>query len=64
MIPSWYSYKELVENHDVEYIAGGATQNSIRVCQWIVGSPKATTFIGCVGQLPLLLQQMKISLYS
>eukprot|EP01147_Barroeca_monosierra_P007599 gene7599-7713_t len=45
-------YKELVENHDVEYIAGGATQNSIRVCQWIVGSPKATTFIGCVGKDP------------
>jgi adenosine kinase len=39
-----------VSNHDVEFIAGGATQNSIRVAQWMLGQPKATAFIGCVGK--------------
>ncbi|EGD75309.1 adenosine kinase b [Salpingoeca rosetta] len=43
-------YKELVDNYDVEYIAGGATQNSIRVCQWMVHVPKTASFIGCVGK--------------
>ena len=27
-------YAELAKNFPVEYIAGGATQNSIRVAQW------------------------------
>lgn len=40
-------YKELAAQSEVEYIAGGATQNSIRVAQWMlqVGiqhSPPAT----------------------
>eukprot|EP00053_Salpingoeca_punica_P003361 m.42757 g.42757 ORF g.42757 m.42757 type:complete len:345 (+) comp12136_c0_seq2:79-1113(+) len=43
-------YQELVDNHDVEYIAGGATQNSIRVAQWILGLPQATTYVGCIGK--------------
>eukprot|EP00808_Paulinella_micropora_P027736 g65619.t1 len=30
-------YKELEDMHDVSYIAGGATQNSIRVAQWMLG---------------------------
>ncbi|XP_023341038.1 adenosine kinase [Eurytemora carolleeae] len=42
-------FKDLVDNHEVEYIAGGATQNSIRVAQWILGKPKATSYFGCVG---------------
>lgn len=42
-------YAELVEKHDVEYIAGGATQNSMRVMQWVSGRPGLTTMIGCVG---------------
>ena len=29
-------YKELVDGYDVKYIAGGATQNSIRVAQWML----------------------------
>lgn len=29
-------YKELAAMADVEYIAGGATQNSIRVAQWML----------------------------
>lgn len=31
------------------YLAGGATQNSIRVAQWLLRRPKATSFLGCVG---------------
>lgn len=43
-------YKELVEDHaDVEYIAGGATQNSMRVAQWISGRPNLTAMVGCIG---------------
>ena len=42
-------YSELVEKYPVEYIAGGATQNSIRVAQWVSGKPGMTTMIGCIG---------------
>ena len=34
----------------MEYIAGGATQNTMRVAQWILGTPGATSYFGCVGQ--------------
>lgn len=44
------SYGDLVEKYKVQYIAGGATQNSMRVAQWMVGEPEATTFFGAVGQ--------------
>ena len=33
----------------VKYIAGGATQNSCRVCQWMTGVPGATSYFGCIG---------------
>lgn len=42
-------YGELAKTHKVEYIAGGATQNSIRVAQWMNGVPGTTAFIGCIG---------------
>jgi len=42
-------YSELVSKYEVEYIAGGAAQNSIRAAQWMLQVPKATTYIGCVG---------------
>lgn len=42
-------YKELEEKYKVEYIAGGATQNSIRVAQWMLQVPGATTYMGSVG---------------
>eukprot|EP00937_MAST-01D_sp_MAST-1D-sp2_P004441 g4441.t1 len=46
-------YADLVDNFDVQYIAGGATQNSIRVAQWMLGDDDkfkgATAYIGCVG---------------
>lgn len=28
---------------------GGATQNSIRTAQWLLGKPQATTFVGAIG---------------
>ncbi len=43
-------YNELVENYPVQYIAGGATQNSIRVAQWMLQRAGATAFIGAVGK--------------
>lgn len=44
-------YDELVKTFGdkVQYIAGGATQNSIRVAQWVSGQPGATAYIGAVG---------------
>ena len=43
-------YQDLVDNYPVEYIAGGATQNSIRVAQWMLERKFATSYIGCVGK--------------
>mmetsp|Transcript_24755 Transcript_24755/g.53404 ORF Transcript_24755/g.53404 Transcript_24755/m.53404 type:complete len:358 (-) Transcript_24755:574-1647(-) len=43
-------YDELVKEYDFEYVAGGATQNSIRVAQWISQSPGATAFLGSIGK--------------
>ncbi|CAI9096990.1 OLC1v1033269C1 [Oldenlandia corymbosa var. corymbosa] len=43
-------YEELAANPNVEYIAGGATQNSIRVAQWMLQSPGATSFMGSIGK--------------
>ena len=40
---------EEMRNMNPQYIAGGATQNSIRVAQWLLGTPKAVSFFGCVG---------------
>ena len=42
-------YGELVESYPVEYIAGGATQNSIRVAQWMSGEPHFGAYIGSIG---------------
>jgi len=42
-------FEDLVKDYKVDYIAGGATQNSIRVAQWILGKPNATSYMGCVG---------------
>jgi len=43
-------FEELKANYPVEYIAGGATQNAIRVAQWILKEPKSVAFFGCVGE--------------
>lgn len=45
-------YAELVKDYKVDYIAGGAGQNSIRVAQWMLnaaGKPNSTSYFGCVG---------------
>lgn len=42
-------YAQLVKEFPVEYIAGGATQNTIRVAQWILQAPGATAYTGCIG---------------
>lgn len=43
-------YEELEKSYKVDYIAGGATQNSIRVAQWMLRVPGATSYLGCVGK--------------
>jgi len=43
-------YKEITTDFQPEYIAGGATQNSIRVAQWMLQKPGSTAIIGCVGK--------------
>ncbi|XP_060559716.1 uncharacterized protein LOC132719811 isoform X2 [Ruditapes philippinarum] len=35
---------------DVQYVPGGATLNSIKVAQWLIEKPNATTFFGCVNK--------------
>lgn len=42
-------FQEMMRDYSPVYIAGGATQNAIRVAQWILRRPKATVFFGCVG---------------
>jgi len=45
-------YQELIDNYNAGFIAGGATQNSIRVAQWMLkasGKENETAFMGCVG---------------
>jgi len=42
-------YEELSKQAGVQYIAGGATQNSIRVAQWMSQEPGKTAYMGCVG---------------
>jgi len=43
-------FKDLQEGYKVDYIAGGATQNSIRVAQWIIQKQFATSYFGAVGK--------------
>jgi len=43
-------FNDLKDGYQVDYIAGGATQNSIRVAQWILGRDKATSYFGAVGK--------------
>jgi len=42
-------YKEMAAMGNVEYIAGGATQNTMRVAQWILRKPNCASFMGSVG---------------
>mmetsp|Transcript_23949 Transcript_23949/g.75313 ORF Transcript_23949/g.75313 Transcript_23949/m.75313 type:complete len:354 (-) Transcript_23949:74-1135(-) len=42
-------FAEMAAMPGVQYIAGGATQNSIRVAQWMLQAPGSTAYIGCTG---------------
>jgi len=42
-------YAELIAEYPVQYIAGGATQNSIRVAQWMLQIPDSTAYFGAIG---------------
>jgi adenosine kinase len=43
-------FKELIDKYNPKYIAGGATQNTIRVAQWMMPmKPNQTAYMGCVG---------------
>ncbi|XP_045213366.2 uncharacterized protein LOC123564109 isoform X2 [Mercenaria mercenaria] len=35
---------------DVVYVPGGATLNSIKVAQWLIGKKDSTTFFGCINK--------------
>lgn len=54
-------YKELVDNFPVEYIAGGATQNTIRVAQWALPAG-STAYAGCIGKDDAFGEQMKTAM--
>jgi adenosine kinase len=43
-------FAEMQAKKDVQYIAGGATQNTIRVAQWMSQTPGTTAYMGCVGK--------------
>ncbi|CAL8469677.1 g9218 [Coccomyxa elongata] len=43
-------FEELSAKKDVQYVAGGATQNSIRAAQWLLQVPGATSYFGSVGK--------------
>lgn len=43
-------FKEVMETEGSQLIAGGATQNSIRVCQFMLQKEGATSFMGCIGK--------------
>lgn len=43
-------YGELEKDYSVEYIAGGATQNTVRVAQWMSHTEGFTSYLGCVGK--------------
>jgi len=42
-------FKEIQTYPDVQYIAGGAAQNTIRGAQWVSPTKGITHYIGCVG---------------
>ncbi|KAJ3038092.1 hypothetical protein HDV00_000975 [Rhizophlyctis rosea] len=41
-------YDELIKSYNVEYVAGGAAQNTMRGAQWLL-PPNSTVYTGCVG---------------
>ena len=46
-----FSYKKMVEKFNVEYIPGGATQNSIRVAQVSVFTAHSSELCTVIGKI-------------
>uniref|UniRef100_A0A8C1C0M8 Adenosine kinase n=1 Tax=Cyprinus carpio carpio TaxID=630221 RepID=A0A8C1C0M8_CYPCA len=43
-------FDEIVKKSKVEYHAGGSTQNSVKIAQWMIQEPhKVATFFGCIA---------------
>ncbi|KAJ3189405.1 hypothetical protein HDU85_003035 [Gaertneriomyces sp. JEL0708] len=42
-------YDELLKDYKVDYVAGGAAQNTLRGAQWLLPQ-NSTVYIGCVGK--------------
>ncbi|KAG5447865.1 Adenosine kinase [Clonorchis sinensis] len=42
-------YDEISKDPNVEYAAGGATLNTMRMIQWILKDPHRCTYIGCIA---------------
>lgn len=43
-------YEEVINKFEIEYTAGGVTQNTMRYTQWVIGkNNQVTTFCGAVG---------------
>lgn len=42
-------YKDIVDNYDVTYVAGGAAQNAARCAQYVLPA-NSTAYLGCVGK--------------
>ncbi|XP_061083957.1 adenosine kinase-like isoform X1 [Conger conger] len=43
-------FEEMVKKFSVEYHAGGSTQNSMKIAQWMIQEPQGVaTFFGCIG---------------
>lgn len=49
-LPAHRTHTARTTCRQVQYIAGGATQNSIRVAQWMLKEPNMTGFMGSVGK--------------
>lgn len=43
-------FNDMVKLFKAEYVPGGAAQNTIRIAQWLIGVPKATSFMGCIAK--------------
>lgn len=42
--------KVMADKYKVEYIAGGAVQNTMRVAQWFFDTPRVATFFGAISE--------------
>jgi hypothetical protein len=43
-------FQEMMDRFVPQFTAGGASQNTVRVVQWMIGVPGVTSFIGCIGR--------------